>query len=646
MKKKETKAPPAAFWPIARRIIALVMILWLAAVGLLTWAVARDLYMQMESKVDFYLGRVTHRYISAEEESLPGAFEKAMIQSLCYPYLTGHAEQLLPEIMTPEATSISSDDWIWGKWELIYGYEAAVSYYDTEGNKLIDSGNYMMFTYTSEEQWLTQEPQAQGLAYIDADAAEGTAAVMANWFGGMPGMHSMSSLFYPLIRTTGWFEGNEFHPVSMEFAPDAQMFAGFQTQSLHGMTPQQLSKLNLQWEPLFESEDVPDRELVTLYGWDVESYSWRGKPVTVDGVEYQDISCLPKAYLSKEGLTEALVVQSIRDSDQWGDYVICVAIRCHPLQYAMLRLLPVYLVSLAVVALSLFLVLRAIRRRLLYPIADILWGSEPDPSVKPWLEPVRLNEQVTQYRQSAAEGKIQVQQLQTALEYAQNAEENRRAMISALTHELKTPLAVIHGYAEGLQSGIAAKKQEEYISVILEETEAMDAMVMQMLDLSRLEAGKVRLAADRFSLLALTKSVVQRLELSAAEKNLTITFETEEDFLLTADESRIRQVIVNLLSNAIRYTDAGGQILLSICREGQSARFTISNTAQPLSPEALGKVFEPFYRADPSRTKEGTGLGLAIVRQIMLLHQGGCSVRNIYRNGVCYVTFSVSLPID
>lgn len=645
MKRTEKKAPPAAFWPIARRIIALVLILWLAAMGLLTWAVARDLYMQMESKAGFYLSSVAHRYVSEEEENLPGALEIAMIRSLQYPYLTGHAEQLLPGLMTPEVTSYSSDDWIWGKWELIYGFEAAVSYYDTEGNALISSGNYMMFTYTSEEQWLAQDPQTQGLAYIDCDATEGAAAGMTNWFNGTPHLY-FPSLIYPLIRATGWFEGNEFHPVTMEYAPDAQMFAGFQTRPIHDMTPQQLSKLNLRWETLFEPEKVPDRELVTIYGWDVESYSWRGKPVTVDGVEYRDISRLPEAYLSKEGLTEALVVRSIRDSDQWGDYVVCVAIRCYPLQYAMLRLLPVYLVSLAVTVLGIVLVLRSIRRRLLYPIADILWGSEPDPSFKPWLEPVRLAEQVSQYRQTAAEGKIQLQQLQTSLEYAQKAEENRRAMISALTHELKTPLAVIHGYAEGLQSGIAEEKQEEYIGVILEETEMMDSMVMQMLDLSRLEAGKVRLAADRISLLALTKSVVQRLELAAQEKQLSVTFEAGEDFLLTADESRIRQVIVNLLSNAIRYTEQGGQILLNLCREGRSARFSIANTAQPLSPEALGKVFEPFYRADPSRTKEGTGLGLAIVRQILLLHQGGCSVRNIWRDGVCYVTFSFTLPID
>lgn len=642
MKKKETKSPPAAFWPIARRIIALVLILWLTAMVLLTWAVARDLYMQMESKVNYYLGSVSHRHVSDEEENLPGALETAMIRSLGYPYLTGHAEHLLPGIMTSEPGVISSSDWIWGKWELVYGYEAAVSYYDTDGNELVSSGNYMMFTYTSEEQWLARDPQVQGLAYIDQDAAYG-AAERADWSGGMPSVYS-PSLLYPLIRTTGWFEGNEFHPVSMEYTNNHRTYSAYPLESFFNMTPQQLSKLNLKWETMFESEDVPDRELVTLYGWDVQYYSWSGNPVTVDGVEYPDISCLPQSHLVREGLTESLVVSYGRETDQWGEYVIRVAIRCHPLQYALLRLLPVYLVSLVLTGLGVFFVLRSIRRRLLYPIADILWGSVPDPSFRPWLEPVRLAEQVTQYRQSAAEEKIRAQQLQTALEYAKNAEENRRAMISALTHELKTPLAVIHSYAEGLQTGIAAERQEEYISVILEETETMDAMVMQMLDLSRLEAGKVRLAADRFSLLALTKSVAERLELTAGEKNLTVTFEKEEDFLLTADESRIRQVIVNLLSNAIRYTDQGGQILLSIHRRDQKACFTVANSAEPLSPEALEKVFTPFYRADPSRSQAGTGLGLAIVQQILQLHQGSCSVRNIWRGGKCYVEFSFTIP--
>ncbi len=646
MKKKENKAPSAAFWPIARRIIALVLLLWLTAMGLLTWAVVRDLTFQMEQKADFLLNDCTHRYIDEEEADLPGAAESAMIRSMGLPYLTGHPRQLLPGVMTPEVTSISSDDWIWGKWELVYGFEAAVAYYDAEGNPLINSGNYMMFAYATEEMWRSQDPQTQGLAYIDCDAAEGAAAGMDNWFSGIPAMYSFESLFYSVIRTTGWFEGNEFHPVSMEYAPNFQQFAGYQTLPIFDYSPQQLSKLNLKWESLFESEDAPDRELVTLYGWDVRSYSWRGEPVTVSGVTYPDLSCLPHAYLVEDGLWETVIVRSAKETDQWGDYEIRIAVRCHPLGYAMLRLLPVYLVSLTVTVLGVVLVLRAIRRRLLYPIADILWGSEPDASCKPWLEPVRLNEQISQYRQTAAEEKIQLQQLRTSLEYAQKAEENRRAMISALTHELKTPLAVIHGYAEGLQSGIAEEKQDAYISVILEETETMDAMVMQMLDLSRLEAGKVRLASDRFSLHAMIRAAVERMELAAGEKQLSVTVDIGEDFLITADESRMRQVIVNLLSNAIRYTEPGGQILLKLCREGRSVRFSIANTAQPLPPEALEKVFEPFYRADSSRTKEGTGLGLAIVRQILLLHNGGCSVRNIWRNGVCYVTFSFSLPID
>ena len=105
-------------------------------------------------------------------------------------------------------------------------------------------------------------------------------------------------------------------------------------------------------------------------------------------------------------------------------------------------------------------------------------------------------------------------------EYAENAEKHRRQMVSSIAHELKTPLAIIHSYAEGLQSGISAEKQDHYLTVILEETERMDSLVMEMLDLSRLEAGKVKLSTDTVIPAALIRDVFSRLEPAAAAKEL------------------------------------------------------------------------------------------------------------------------------
>ena len=105
-----------------------------------------------------------------------------------------------------------------------------------------------------------------------------------------------------------------------------------------------------------------------------------------------------------------------------------------------------------------------------------------------WLEPHYLQKELMAAQERVRELNKEKTQLSTALDYANNAEENRRLMVSNITHELKTPLAVIHSYAEGLKEGIAADKQEHYLDVILEESERMDAMVLEMLDLSRLEA--------------------------------------------------------------------------------------------------------------------------------------------------------------
>jgi signal transduction histidine kinase len=252
-------------------------------------------------------------------------------------------------------------------------------------------------------------------------------------------------------------------------------------------------------------------------------------------------------------------------------------------------------------------------------------------------------------RQALADSHAELQQTKSALHYAEYAEEKRRQLISNITHELKTPLAVIHSYVEGLQSDIAEEKKEHYLAVIQDETQRMDAMVLQMLDLSRLEAGKVHLSMEPFSLLQLTQTVAQRFEPLLTAKTLTLTYGNTQDFQVTADESRIEQVITNLMTNAIKYTDEGGQIRIHITLHQRKALFSIENTAVPLSATALDKVWDSFYRADPARTEPGTGLGLTLVKQIIELHGGTCQVQNVtYKaeNTVeNRVQFSFTLPI-
>mgnify|MGYP002564903041 CR=1 FL=1 len=201
-------------------------------------------------------------------------------------------------------------------------------------------------------------------------------------------------------------------------------------------------------------------------------------------------------------------------------------------------------------------------------------------------------------------------------------------MTSSIAHELKTPLAILHSYAEGLQEHIAEEKRDRYLEVILAESERMDALVLEMLDFSRLEAGKVKLERSEFSLAALSRAVFARLERAAEAKRLQITFDFPTECMVLADESRIAQVVENFATNAIKYAPTGGHISVTIQTDHSSTSFHIENDSEPLSSEALSKVWDTFYRTDEARSGGGTGLGLAIAKSIVDLHGGKCSVRN------------------
>ena len=138
----------------------------------------------------------------------------------------------------------------------------------------------------------------------------------------------------------------------------------------------------------------------------------------------------------------------------------------------------------------------------------------------------------------------------------------------------------------------------------------------------------MRLAADRFSLLDLTKNVFDRLRPLADEKQLQIHYSMVEDFPITADEARIEQVITNYATNAIKYTPEGGRIWLSVYRHEGKTNFILTNECDPLPDNALEQVWDSFYRIEESRTAKGTGLGLSIARAIIELHGGTVQAKN------------------
>ena len=219
----------------------------------------------------------------------------------------------------------------------------------------------------------------------------------------------------------------------------------------------------------------------------------------------------------------------------------------------------------------------------------------------------------------------EIHRQQQALTYAQDAENSRREMTSAIAHELKTPIAVLSSYAEALQENIDAEKQSRYLGVIREETEKMDRMVLELLDLSRLEAGKYKLQRENFDLSELVQEILTPLEPQLQEKNIILDKQVGE-VLINADRYRFGQVVENYMTNAIRHTPEGGKIVLRIGMNRET--FSVENQGQPLSQEQLTKVWDTFWQGDQSRNQRGSGLGLSIVKTIMQLHGGSCRAEN------------------
>jgi signal transduction histidine kinase len=167
----------------------------------------------------------------------------------------------------------------------------------------------------------------------------------------------------------------------------------------------------------------------------------------------------------------------------------------------------------------------------------------------------------------------------------------------------------------------------------------MDGMVMQMLELSRLEAGRVKLKMEYFDLGAVIRDVAERFEPLMAEKELKLRLELDGQEQMNGDEGRMEQVITNFMSNAVKYSTPGGEILVKAVFGKLGLYFSITNNAKHLSEEGLQKVFDSFYREDAARTEKSTGLGLAIVKNIMSLHGFQCYVNNTTLNNQPAVEF-------
>ncbi|MCL2201344.1 MAG: HAMP domain-containing histidine kinase [Oscillospiraceae bacterium] len=683
-KKRERKTLRS----VTLRLCLFGLIMWLAFVGIVTLVTAEYVFSSISREAEAFVSRPIFGMWSSygdalehhgeDEEAFAAHMENAAMWEIVAANRQGWGR------LTRWNPNRRGDAFSLLRRNVWSDFQTAVIIYDRDGNIFRQSGDIIDLSYYTAEAWeagQTRDGPMVGRTYIvlgnemiSPEARGKLEASFENFGAG-----SIFSAF-PGVRLTGFFgsHGVEFIPVVFEYIPNEVYWyirseLSFIPTRQMGSVRDLLREGRVQWQLLFDGTADFDgsQELVTLYSTNFWLRRYNpGGTFRQNGMQaenlltFVDRVLFPQLLLSEGGFLSGHI-QNLWGSNLWNlfmfqgssiadtryfdyergdsfpqpDFRVISAVSVNPLLHAVRELIYVYILSFAICAIVVLGLRRALYRNLVRPIDAINDGFEAynaghgvyrylDCEREVWDASVKLIENYKNATDTLASNKNEITRLQTALKYAKDAEQMRRQTTSNIAHELKTPLAIIHSYSEGLKEHIAEEKRGHYLDVILSESEKMDAMVVEMLDLSRLDAGKVKLSVDEFSLTQLAGAVFEKLEMTIKEKKLTISFEFDGECIMSGDEARMSQVISNFAANAIKYTPSGGHITVRAYQNRWGTSFFVENDSEPFTNPELTKIWEPFYRANNARTNEGTGLGLAIAKSIIELHGGKSQVRN------------------
>ena len=225
-------------------------------------------------------------------------------------------------------------------------------------------------------------------------------------------------------------------------------------------------------------------------------------------------------------------------------------------------------------------------------------------------------------------------QLQKDIEEKIQIDEMRKEFIANVSHELKTPIALIQGYAEGLTEGMAEDKENRdyYCEVIMDEANKMNKMVKQLLTLTALEFGNEQMAVDQFDLTELIRGIIAASGLILEQKKIAVYFPYEEPLYVKGDEFKIEEVVTNYLNNAVNHAEGERQVEIRMEKNhaGTEVRVSVFNTGCPIPEKDIPNLWTKFFKVDKARTRSygGSGIGLSIVKAIMESHQKGYGVVN------------------
>ncbi|SFD26862.1 HAMP domain-containing sensor histidine kinase [Clostridium uliginosum] len=235
------------------------------------------------------------------------------------------------------------------------------------------------------------------------------------------------------------------------------------------------------------------------------------------------------------------------------------------------------------------------------------------------------------------------EKLSTSINELTQDVERRKHLVRDMSHELKTPISIIKGYAEGLKYGVAQDKEkmEKYCNVICEECDRMDGMVRELLSLSMMESGTFQLNITMFNVGDLIQNTMNRFTPVFIEKGITYDLKYE-DFVISADYELVERSINNFITNAINHVEGRKHIKVTVEKKGTGIKIIVFNTGNHIPENDLEKIWDVYYKVDQARSRQygGHGLGLSIVRLIAKLHGGITGVENVNEG----VIFFVKIP--
>ncbi|MBQ2911144.1 MAG: HAMP domain-containing protein [Clostridia bacterium] len=225
-------------------------------------------------------------------------------------------------------------------------------------------------------------------------------------------------------------------------------------------------------------------------------------------------------------------------------------------------------------------------------------------------------------------------------------DDSRREFVANVSHELRTPLTNIKGYTETLLSAddIDAETRKSFLSVVYSESDRMTRIVKDLLTLSRLDHGKVEMKQEVTDINRIVENAVSSMRIEAVKQNITLECSLENEMKTIGDGERLTQVVINLISNALKYNKKDGAVYVYGAVEDKMAVISVRDTGIGIPESDLPRIFERFYRVDKARSRErgGTGLGLAIAKEITEQHGGSMSISSVYGEGT---TLTMKLPL-